>query len=118
MIHNTKCTIRDVLLSIKEKYLLEGERAVEEDNDWYIYESDDILSLSTSCCISSRPEFDENDEEIFPGFAIENDMDYSLMPELVTDVVINALDQKRDATEEELLKALNHYLEADAFIKL
>ena len=118
MIHNTKCTIRDVLLSIKEKYLQEGESADEEDNDWYIYESDDNLSLSTPCCIASRPEFDENDEEIFPDFAIENNMDYSIMPELVTDVVINALNQKKDATEEELLKALNHYLDADTFIKL
>ena len=45
-------------------------------------------------------------------------MDYSIMPELVADVVINALDQKRDATEEELLKALNYYLDADTFIKL
>ena len=31
MIHNTKCTMKEVLLSIKEKYLQEGERAVEED---------------------------------------------------------------------------------------
>ena len=95
-----------------------GESAVEEDNDWYIYEPDDILSLSTPCYIAPRPEFDENEEEIFPEYAIENNMDYSIMPELVTDVVINAIDQKRDATEEELLKALNYYLDADTFIKL
>ena len=118
MIHNSTCTMRDILLSIKEKYLQEGERAAEEDNDWHIYESDDILSLSTSCYIAPRPEFDENDEEIFPEYAIENNMDCSIMPELVTDVVINVLDQKRDATEEELLKALNYYLDVDTFIKL
>ena len=33
MIHNTKCTMKEVLLSIKEKYLQEGERAVEKDED-------------------------------------------------------------------------------------
>ena len=33
MIHNTKCTMKEVLLSIKEKYLQEGEGAMEEDND-------------------------------------------------------------------------------------
>ncbi len=102
----------------QRKISAEGESAVEEDNDWYIYESDDILSLSTSCHIAPRPEFDENDEEIFPEYAIENNMDYSIMLELVTDVVINALGQKKDATEEELLKALNHYLDVDIFIKL
>ena len=64
MIHNTKCTMKEVLLSIKEKYLQEGESAVEEDNNWYIYETDDILSLSTPCYIAPRPEFDENEEEL------------------------------------------------------
>lgn len=118
MKQNTKCTMKDVLLSIKEKYLREGQRAVEEDEDWYIYESDDILSLSTPCCIASRPDFDEDDEEIFPEFAIENNMDYSIMPEIVIDVVLNALHQKKDATDEELLKALNYYLDADAFLEL
>ena len=118
MILNTKCTMKDVLMSIKESYLQKGETATEQDDDWYIYEADDILTLSTPCCISTRPEFDENEEEIFPEYAIENNMDYSIMPELVTDVVINAIDQKRDATEEELLKALNFYLDADTFIKL
>ena len=56
---------------------------MEEDNDWYIYEADDMLSLSTPCYIGSRPEFDENEEEIFSEYAIENNMDYSIMPELV-----------------------------------
>ena len=72
----------------------------------------------TVLALASGPEFDENEEEIFPEYAIENNMGYSIMPELVTDVVINALNQKRDASEEELLKALNYYLDADAFIKL
>jgi hypothetical protein len=91
---------------------------VEEDNDWYIYEADDMLSLSTPCYIGSRPEFDENEEEIFSEYAIENNMDYSIMPELVDRCCYQCLNQKRDATEEELLKALNHYLDADTFIKL
>ena len=62
MIHNTKCTMKEVLLSIKEKYLQEGESEVEEDNDWYIYEPDDILSLSLPCYIAFRPVFDGNVE--------------------------------------------------------
>ncbi len=92
---------------------------MEEDNDWYIYETDDILSLSTPpFYIAPRPEFDENEEEIFPEYAIENNMDYPIMPELVADAVINALNQKRDATEKELLKALNYYLDADTFYQV
>ena len=118
MILNTKCTMKDVLMSIKESYLQKGETATEQDADWYIYEADDILTLSTPCCISTRPEFDENDEEIFPEFAVENNMDYSIMPELVIDVVINVLTQKKSATDDELLKALNYYLDTDDFLKL
>lgn len=76
------------------------------------------LYLPPPFYIAPRPEFDENEEEIFPEYAIENNMDYPIMPELVADAVINALNQKRDATEKELLKALNYYLDADTFYQV
>lgn len=64
------------------------------------------------------PEFDKNEEEIFLEYAMETNVDCWIIPELVTDVGINALNQKRDAAGEELLKVRNHYLDADAFIRL
>lgn len=43
-------------------------------------------------------------------------MEGSVLPEIFQDVMINALKQKKDATNEELLKALNYYLDRDTFI--
>lgn len=40
-----------------------------------------------------------------------------LLPELVQDVVVSALEQKRDATDGELMDALNDYMEYDAFME-
>ncbi len=63
------------------------------------------------------PDFDEEtDEEIIPEFAIENGMDGSLLPEIFQDVIISAMTQKRDVLNEELVEALNYYLDNDTFM--
>ena len=117
MKQNVRCTIEDVINLLKEKYLKEGEQALCNDNDWQMYVADDEWFLTTACCITAPPEFDEEtDEEIIPDFAVENGMDGSVLPEILQDVIINALEQKKDATNEELLKALNFYMDRDAFI--
>lgn len=121
MKQNTKCTIEEVICSLKEMYLKEGEQALWRDSDWHIYLSyesaEDELLLTSPCCITAPPDFDEEtDEEIIPEFAVKNGMDSSILPELVQDVICSALEQKPEATNEELLKALNYYLDNDTFI--
>ncbi|MBP3460259.1 MAG: hypothetical protein J6K58_13695 [Lachnospiraceae bacterium] len=119
MKQNIKCTIEDVIDLVKDKYLKEGEPAVYADNDWHIYEADEELLLTTPCCVTAPPEFDdETDEEIIPDFAVANGMDRSIVPDIFQDVIINALRQKSDVTNEELVKALNYYLDKDTFMKL
>lgn len=119
MKQNIKCTIGDVIDLVKERYLKEGIYAVYADNNWHIYEADDTLLLTTLCCVTAPPDFDdETDEEIIPDFAAENGMRLSIVSGVFQDVIINALEQKRDAANEELLKALNYYLEKDTFMKL
>ena len=55
--------------------------------------------------------------ELFPAFCDEHRMYSELMPEMLEDVILSALEQKRDATEEELLHALNYYADMDAFFQ-
>ncbi|MDE6700871.1 MAG: hypothetical protein K2K10_07680, partial [Acetatifactor sp.] len=107
---NVKCTLEDVINLLKEKYLNEGEQALYNDSDWHIYVADDDeWFLTTPCCITTPPDFDEEtDEEIIPKFAVEHGMEGSILPEIFQDVIINALLQKKDATNEELLNALNY----------
>lgn len=118
MKQNVKCTIEDVIISLKEKYLKEGEQALWDDSDWHLYIPDvDELSLATACCVTAPPDFDEEtDEEIVPVFAAENGMEGSVLPEIFQDVISSALEQKREASKEELLKALNYYLDNDTFM--
>lgn len=117
MEQNFRCKIEDVISLLKEKYLKEGEQALCNDNVWHMYVADDEWFLTTDCCITAPPDFDEEtDEEIIPNFAVENKMDGSVLPEILQDVIINALKQKKDATNEELLKALNYYMDRDAFM--
>lgn len=118
MKQNVKCTIEDVINLLKEKYLKEGEKALWDDSDWHIYmPDDDELLLTTVCCVTAPPDFDEEtDEEIVPAFAVENEMEGSILPEIFQDVICNALEQKREATNRELVKALNYYLDNDVFM--
>lgn len=116
MKQNVKCTIEDVINSLKEEYLKEAENAFY-DNDWHIYAAEEELFLTTLCCITAPPDFDdETDEEIIPHFAVENGMDGSILPEIFQDVISNAFEQKSDVTNEELVKALNYYLNKDTFM--
>lgn len=118
MKQNVKCTIGDVINQLKEKYLKEGERALWDDSDWHLYIADDEeLFLTTACCVTAPPDFDEEtDEEIIPAFAVENGMEGSVLPEIFQDVICSALEQKREATNEELLEALNYYFDNDVFM--
>lgn len=117
MKQNVICTIEDVISLLKGKYLKEGEEALCNDNNWHMYVADDEWFLTTACCITAPPDFDEEtDKEIIPNFALENGMYGSVLPEILQDVIINVLRQKKDATNEELLKALNYYMDKDTFM--
>ena len=42
----------------------------------------------------------------------------SILPEFFQDVMINVLEQKRDAANEEILRALNYYMKNDTFLSI
>jgi len=116
--HNIIITVGEIINIVKEKYLSEGLKAIYDDGDWFIYHNEDgRLFLSTVCCITASPDFDEEtDEEIMPEFAVENGMNFPMLPEIVQDVVICSVNQKNDVTDEEIIMALNYYLENDTFM--
>lgn len=119
MEHNVKLTLKEVIAIIKEKYLSEGEAAVYADGDWYLYHSEEgSLLPETVCCITAPPEFDEEtDDEILQPFAAENGMEFPILAEIIQDVVMSAVNQKKDAAYEEITEALNYYLENDTFMR-
>ncbi len=60
----------------------------------------------------NEPESPEDD----PAFAKEAGLAYALIVPDVRDVVGNCMAQKPDASEHDLVKALNYYFEHDAFL--
>lgn len=59
---------------------------------------------------------DLDDDEDVPCEAVECGLTRVLSPEQIVDVLDNVRLQLGDATEQQMLEALNHYLLADAFI--
>ena len=117
---NVKCTVEDTINEIKAIYLNGGEEALYQEDDWHIYEvGDEERLLTTVCCVTAPPDFDEETgEEMIPEFALYNGMRASILPEIFQDVIINVLEQKRDAANEEILRALNYYMKKDTFLSI
>lgn len=117
---NVKCTVEDIFNKMKEIYLHEGEEALYQEDDWHIYEmGDEERLLTTGCCVTLPPDFDEETgEEMIPEFALYNGMRASILPEIFQDVIIKVLQQKQDAANEEILRALNYYMKKDTFLSI
>ena len=117
---NTVCTIGDVIRARRDLYLQGGEDALSRDLDWYLYTrgTEAEYCMDTPCIIADPPGYDDQRElELFPSFCDEHRMYGELMPETLDEVLLSALEQKRDASEEELLRALNYYADMDAFLQ-
>lgn len=120
MERNTTCTLGEIICARRDLYLQEGQDALCQSLDWFIYTGpeDKDYRLDTLCLIADPPDYDDERElEIFPAICDEHRMYSEMMPEMLDDVIMSALDQKRDTTEEELLHALNYYAEMDAFFQ-
>jgi len=113
---NTMTTLGGIIRARRDLYLREGQDALCRSLDWFIYSGPEEYRLDMPCIIAEPPDYDdERGLEIFPAFCDEHRMYSELMPEMLDDVLISALEQKRDATEEELLHALKYYADMDAF---
>lgn len=75
-------------------------------------------TLDTDCVIDEYSEITDDDEEIFPKYITQNNLEFWFTDELLEDVIFNVLKQKTSATNEEILKAIKHYNERDSFITL
>ncbi len=75
----------------------------------------DDLKLDTICYIDDYPEI-AADDEIYPKFVIENELNFLFREELVQNVITNAFYQKPDVTVQEILDGVVYYNDRDDFI--
>ena len=95
----------NVLREIKE-YPDECDLYMKDEFPW---------SAATPCAVlSTRDLFPEED----PPFAVEKGLRHGLSVQQAQDMVSNAKEQKRQLTDEEIIRAFNYYYDNDAYVDL
>ncbi len=77
-----------------------------------------VATADTLCYLDSYPTVNDEDEEEYPDFIVHNKFQLFAYGQQVEDVVHSALSQKKKPSSAELIKALNHYFDTDAFLTL
>lgn len=62
------------------------------------------------------PTVSDDDEEEYPDFVVQNKLELFYYGDQFEDVLMSALDQKRQASIEDFIAGLNYYMNNDTFI--
>ena len=106
--------IEDFLTLVRNKQ----ERSEDYDPDfaYAVYSEQDIFEPGITVYICAPADIDGDDDDVFPDVVYENGLLYMCSDEDIQDVVDLALRQQPAVTDEQLIEALNHYLESDDFL--
>ncbi len=117
MIKRTPVTLGQLIDQICDLVRQKGEEALLPDYGWCVY-SAAKPSLTTVCYVDDYPDINDDDEEIFPPFVVENHLKMIYRDELIQDVILNCLFQKPEVSPKEIMAALDYYDEHDCFMEL
>lgn len=106
------------------KFILNSDGGYVMDN-YNLYLKDDSADISKhmTCFVSDEGiDIDNNDNEIHPKFVNDNALEFYCSGQLIEDVVHNAIHQngedKTKVTIEQLIVALDYYIENDNFLTI
>ena len=86
-------------------------------DDFCLYGKEDgELALARSYWVSNYPDVVE-DRDIYPADVVEQDLQLVYYGEQLIDVLAVALEEKPDASHNDLVEALNYYQQHDCFMK-
>ena len=112
-------TLRDIIEEVINQYKTMTETEIYSLDSWCVYAEDIDLGLDSECYIADYPEFDEDeDDEVPVPFVEEKDLELCYRDETIVDVVGACLHQKTDVSIDEVMKALEYYMENDSFLEL
>ena len=108
--------IEDFIRLVKQK----AERSEQYDRSFFyaIYAKEDTFALGQKILVSDTVNVLDDDSEIYPDDVIAHHFSYQCSSENIQDVIDLAIQQKPSATDQELIRALNYYLERDNFLDL
>ena len=86
-------------------------------DDFCLYGKEDgELALARSYWVSNYPDVVE-DRDIYPADVVEQDLQLVYYGEQLIDVLSVALEEKPEASHQDLVEALNYYQQHDSFMK-
>ena len=112
-----KYVFRELIDEIKEIYLADGNEAFYKGDGWCVYAKTEKLSLKSECYVLPYPDVDDDDNEIYPEFAVQNGLLFIYRDEMLQDVIANAVDEDEEISDKKLLKAINYYDKYDSFME-
>lgn len=109
----------EVLDILKKLYIDGGDKGLWNNRGWCLYAKDGKVILESLCYVDDYPDIDDDtDEETYSSTVKKNQLEIKSRDEMLQDVVSSALYHKKNATNEELLKAFHFYNEKDNFLDL
>ncbi|NTX29777.1 hypothetical protein HT746_22065 [Burkholderia pyrrocinia] len=104
--------IEDLVCLVKDKK--------DRDAIYMIYVQKDVDDLlpGMEVYVGDVPDFDEDDNEVFPESVTTLGLERGYMREQFQDVIDLAYKQKPAASTEEVIRCLNHYARFDDFLDL
>jgi len=110
---------REVPITVRELIqMLRTKKHYGEHYNVYGTGDGENVDLSTYCYIADPQEVTDDDEEIFPAFVVENDLELWFYSEILEDVLDNAVMQKPGVSDETVLRAIEYYNSKDTFMDL
>ena len=109
-------TIENFINLVKQR--LERSKNFDSEYFYAIYVKKDGFSLGQTILVSDPVFVSDDDTEIYPNDVIAHQLNYQCSDENIQDVIDLAIQQKPSATDQELIQALNYYLERDNFLDL
>lgn len=114
MLKDRILTFEELIKELLSVYNDDGEIV---DDGWTVYYKDvKKIKKTTECCISDSIIVTDDDEEVYPSYAVQNDMVSYVTDEIIVDVITEYLMEKSKPTVKQLIDAINYYLENDCFI--
>lgn len=89
-----------------------------QSNNFCLYTKEYTSSATENLVVylERYPTISDDDEEEYPDFVVQHNLELFFYGEQFEDVLRSALNQKRQASIEDFIAGLNYYLDNDAFI--
>ena len=116
---NKEYKFYQIINELRNIYLQDGAKKLYQDTNWCVYSQLDDMELDLNCYRDEYPEIDDKGfEEKLPSFIEEKELQLIFRDELLQDVIVSALNRKENASNEELLEAIQYYDDNDTFLEL